>query len=188
MRCPYKARRIQTHSTVQQDQDTGRTARNTFFLFFLSLTPSWPYKYSLCLGAGSFSVIPHLNHSPSHLHLYLIPVSFLTPCPKLPSHFMTFDLCLFPVSGHIFFCCFSFFLLSLMVSLFWILIKLLLIPCFLVICRKKTENIWGTPLVSLYFSLAPLAIEKRKLRASPAQISKPQERVHLLHTESLKKW
>lgn len=74
---------------------------------------------------------------------------------------------------------------SLKVSLFCIPVKLILIPCCPVICRKKAENIWYTPLFSL--CLAPLATEKRNLRASPAQICKPQERIHPLQTESLKK-
>lgn len=72
---------------------------------------------------------------------------------------MPFFLCL--DFSYVVFLVFS---LSLIVSLFWIPIKLLLTPCFPVIWRKKTENIWWTPLFSLYFSLAPLAIEKRKLR------------------------
>lgn len=72
----------------------------------------------------------------------------------------------------------------LMVSLFCIPVKPLLIPRPM-ICRKKAENIWYTPSFSLY--LAPLAIEKRNLRASPAQICKPQEKIHPLQTEPLKK-
>lgn len=81
------------------------TVTNTLFLFSLSLTPFFPYKYSLCLGASIFlipSLIPCLNHNPSHSLPYLVPVSLISPCPKPSSHFMTFDLFLFPVPKCIF--------------------------------------------------------------------------------------
>lgn len=137
MRCPHKARRIQRHLT-RYDQDMVMTARNTFFLFFL--TPSWPYKYSLCLGASiflhesisqsqSFPFAPLSSISLTHKSLSWTTITFydlwLVPFSCVWTHFL---LLLF------------FFSLSLMVSLFWIPIKLLLIQCFPVICRRKLRT------------------------------------------------
>lgn len=74
------------------------TVAHLLFLFFLSLNP---YKYYLCLGVFHIcSLIPYLNHNPSRLLPYLVPVSLTSPSPK--PHFMTFDLCIFPVHKHIF--------------------------------------------------------------------------------------
>lgn len=100
--------RLQKHWTMTMDyQGSGMTVAHLLFLFFLSLNP---YKYYLCLGVFHIrSIIPYLNHNPSRLLPYLVPVSLTSSSPK--PHFMTFDLCIFPVHNT-----FSFFFFPLLHS------------------------------------------------------------------------